>query len=923
MGQSWRKSPRHFVTLVPSAKGFGSKLKSDVSGDVGGVGRSLGSTFGKLFVLGAGVIAAAGIGSFLKDSIVEARDAQKTGAATTAILKATGGAANLSAKQIGTLASSLSAKTAVDDEQIQAGANLLLTFKNVKREGSGLNDVFGRATAAGLDLAAAGFGSVEGNAKQLGKALNDPIKGISALSKAGVTFTAAQQSQIKGFVASNDLLSAQKIILGEVEHQVGGTAAATATSGEKAAVAFGNIKEAVGTALLPVIDGLFNLFLSQVPRITALVAGIGPAFSQLQAFLAPTVAQASAFIDQFSRGVGIGGAFAGALSTVSSAVGAAFGFINANRASFAAFVGVIGAAAGIARAYAAAQTLINIALTANPIGLAVVAIAALVAGLVIAYNHSETFRNGVNQAFNLIKAQFLPVLQQVANTFLTVIVPALTSFVGYVASALMPIFLKVAGIITGQVIPIITSLATFFLTRLFPAISQIVTAVAQNLKPIFDQLVATFQSRVLPAIQSLLGKFQEAQPTIQRVALVVVQVIGKVLEFAAAILGKVVPAAIRLVGFLLGNIIPAIGSVIGAVVKIVGKMLDFGGALIGAGKSVADFATKVGNKISEVVTFFITLPIKIGNALAGLPGQLLSIGGNIVAGLANGIRAGAGRVLDAVQSLINLIPKKMRSFFGIASPSKLTTILGEYIGDGLAKGLTNSSRKVTKAMEKVLDKAKGAIEQRISDFKSLSSSIGDNFAGGLFSVTASDAVKNDAGDVVTAAQTVGQNFLSGLTATRNDLSASIANLKTLQGFGLSAPFLTKLFADGSAPLIGELAANKDLATASANLFGGVQALSVGLGDSVATLAPDIGGGYTLADLNATLKETNALLSKVPQDPKGKGDGGSGPKGKGGGGGKDGKPDPKNGRNVTYQFQTFDLPGAMRESRRRESFAGSA
>lgn len=46
-----------------------------------------------------------------------------------------------------------------------------------------------------------------------------------------------------------------------------------------------------------------------------------------------------------------------------------------------------------------AQWLLNAALTANPIGLVVVAIGALVAGLVYAYTHSETFRNIVNALF--------------------------------------------------------------------------------------------------------------------------------------------------------------------------------------------------------------------------------------------------------------------------------------------------------------------------------------------------------------------------------------------------------------------------------------------------------------------------------------------------------------------------------------------
>lgn len=55
--------------------------------------------------------------------------------------------------------------------------------------------------------------------------------------------------------------------------------------------------------------------------------------------------------------------------------------------------------AAVTKAVAAAQWLLNAAMEANPIGLVVVALAALVAGLVIAYKKSETFRNIVNGAF--------------------------------------------------------------------------------------------------------------------------------------------------------------------------------------------------------------------------------------------------------------------------------------------------------------------------------------------------------------------------------------------------------------------------------------------------------------------------------------------------------------------------------------------
>lgn len=244
----------------------------DVGRKADGAGRKTGG-FGKSFALLAGPIgagiAAIGLGGaalgkftdFLGSSVAEARESEKVGKTTAQIIKATGGAAKVSAGQVGALAESLSEKAGVDDEVIQTGANMLLTFKNVRNEAGQGSAVFDRATAAAVDLSASGFGSVDSSAKMLGKALNDPLKGISALGKAGVTFTQQQKDQIKVLVESGDVLGAQKIILGEVESQVGGVAAASATMGEKVKVSWDNLKEQVGTALLPALDKLGKWFL--------------------------------------------------------------------------------------------------------------------------------------------------------------------------------------------------------------------------------------------------------------------------------------------------------------------------------------------------------------------------------------------------------------------------------------------------------------------------------------------------------------------------------------------------------------------------------------------------------------------------------------------------------------------------------------
>ncbi len=155
---------------------------------------------------------------------------------TNAVLTSTGGAANISSDGITTLTESLSKKTAMDQAAIRSGENMLLTFTNVKNGVGKGNDIFNQATGTILDMSKALGQDTKNSAIQLGKALNDPIKGVTALQRVGVTFTSTQKDQIKSMVAANNTMGAQKIILAELNKEFGGSAAASATGGAKLAL---------------------------------------------------------------------------------------------------------------------------------------------------------------------------------------------------------------------------------------------------------------------------------------------------------------------------------------------------------------------------------------------------------------------------------------------------------------------------------------------------------------------------------------------------------------------------------------------------------------------------------------------------------------------------------------------------------------
>lgn len=97
----------------------------------------------------------------------------------------------------------------------------------------------------------------------LGKALNDPIKGMDALGRAGVTFDAQQKQQIRTYMELGDIQAAQGVILEELESQVGGLGEAfrKTTEGRMMAMAgaFSDMKEAMATVFIPAITALLEV----------------------------------------------------------------------------------------------------------------------------------------------------------------------------------------------------------------------------------------------------------------------------------------------------------------------------------------------------------------------------------------------------------------------------------------------------------------------------------------------------------------------------------------------------------------------------------------------------------------------------------------------------------------------------------------
>jgi hypothetical protein len=180
-------------------------------------------------------------------------------------LISTGGAAGFTgdqlqkmAKQAGDVANVFSADI-LKDVTAQ-----LLTFTNVT------GPTFERAQMSILDVSARMGTDMKSSAIMIGKALNDPIQGLTALRRVGIQFSDQQQEMIKSMNAAGDAAGAQAVILEELERQFGGSAAA---SGD-AFTQMGNAAKELGASFGELIHGFLTPFIRNITALLNHIAGL-------------------------------------------------------------------------------------------------------------------------------------------------------------------------------------------------------------------------------------------------------------------------------------------------------------------------------------------------------------------------------------------------------------------------------------------------------------------------------------------------------------------------------------------------------------------------------------------------------------------------------------------------------------------------
>ncbi|VUZ27852.1 Uncharacterised protein [Acetobacterium wieringae] len=235
--------------------------------------------FGALKVgFAAGIGAVTAVGYAIGNVIEGMNDMEDQTAQMNAVLKSTGGVSGMTTNEMIKMADAMEDTTKFAAEQTMEAENLLLTFTNIGE------DVFPTATETLLDMATAMGTDAKGGAIQLGKALNDPTEGISALTRVGVTFTEEQKELIKSLQDSGDMAGAQTVILQELQKEFGGSAKAAGEtfSGQLAILnnSIGETSEELLITLMPTLQEFVEDINDNMPKIKELATAVGEDFEE-------------------------------------------------------------------------------------------------------------------------------------------------------------------------------------------------------------------------------------------------------------------------------------------------------------------------------------------------------------------------------------------------------------------------------------------------------------------------------------------------------------------------------------------------------------------------------------------------------------------------------------------------------------------
>jgi hypothetical protein len=517
-------------------EGWASKLGGSVKSTIGGA-LALGGA-----AIGAGIV---GLVAGLVDVVGEAGASQEVLAQTQAVIESTGGVAGVTEGQVSDLASMYQRLTKFSDETIQSGENMLLTFTNIGKE------VFPDATKTALDMATALKTDPVQAAMMLGKALNDPIQGVTALRRVGVQLTDEQETMVKSLMESGDIMGAQKVILGELTREFGGSAEAAGKTFpgqiEIAKNMLSDFKEGIGMQVIPILEKFGTIALDAANNVLPQLSGfistyLIPIFSDFMDTVGAALPGVIDWLGKFATQVqtafnspdvqnfiaalvGIGKAVVDLAVQAGPTIDKIIQFVSENVKLSDVLTGI-----GAAIAYVVIPALLTVA---GPILATIAAVAAVIAAVALLRTAWETDFMGIRTALtDFWNNQAKPALEELW-TWLQINVPiAIQTLADFWNNTLLPALSDFWNFIQTKVIPAFQAVWEFINTKVIPVLAAIGNVIGAVVNLALTAMAGLFEKVLLPALTKawdFINKY--VLPVLRDMADVVKTVLGPPLQW--------------------------------------------------------------------------------------------------------------------------------------------------------------------------------------------------------------------------------------------------------------------------------------------------------------------------------------------------------------------------------------------------------
>jgi phage-related protein len=691
------------ASLVAEVKVVGaSEAKEQLKGVSGSVKETSTGFKGMLsgalsFAAGQAVFNAVGqAAGFLKDQIGSVFQVTMAHQAVMAQLNSrladTHDAVGLTSSVIQQYAEKLSDLTPFTQDAIEAGDNMLLTFTSIGK------NVFPQASHSMVELAQVMGGDMQGAAVMLGKSMDDPVAGISALHRVGVSFTDSQKEMIKQMVAAGNTAGAQTEILKILSSQGFGTAAEAAgktLAGQLQILhnQFDNVKDKIGTAVVPILQQFTGFVKSNVM----------PAINNFSDWITNTGVPALKNLTGFITG-----------TVVPDVQNLASWFTNFTGVTNNLTPVLVGLAATLTIALIPA--VLALVTSLSPFILIAIGVGIAIAGLVAIFEHFyntnagfKSFIDGVvkglQQAASFVQANFLPAMKQIGDWISTYVMPVLQQLGSFIASQFQPTWKQLVDMWNSQLLPLFKQLwgAIQQMMPLFQLLGMIIGGLVVTAIGVLIGLIAGLAKGISYFVEGLAN----VVAGIVRVFTGISQVIGGIVQFIVDLIhgkfdklgGDLGQIGTGLLNMFIGLWQAVIGVFQAAWGLVSGIVVGFVQGIIGFFQGLFDKLVGhsiIPDMITGIFNWFGKLPGLLGGAIAnavstvlGKFASLLSSGlswaGNFVSGLFNALGQLAGQAGNAMQTAVNTILSTLGNAISSAASAGLNIVVA--IANGIISGI--------------------------------------------------------------------------------------------------------------------------------------------------------------------------------------------------------------------------------------------